>query len=83
MEKFLLKQPNGNQEDLTLLKVVIIQVALDKGNRYVICDASTGAVIDDAQHHGYTSFRKAENYASAHGWQVVNPCPYPESEPLF
>lgn len=53
------------------------------GTRYVIYDNTTGALIEDAQGHGFSTHEKAYNYAIAHGWDVTNPPCNPEINSLF
>ena len=52
-------------------------------SRYVICDATTKSVIENAQGYGFSTFEKAENFAVSHGWIVDNKSEKPTSDPLF
>lgn len=63
-------------------KIAYIQETV---GRYVITDATTGVVIDNAQGYEFSSHIKAENFAVSHGWIVVNTyeSELPTSESLF
>ncbi len=68
MNKFTSKDHTGAST-----KLVSIEYAPEiKGGRYVIYDAKTKTTLENAQGYGFSTYEKAENYATAHNWQVMN-----------
>lgn len=53
------------------------------GTRYIIIDAATGIIIDNAQGYGFKTTEAAFRYATSKGWIVVNPPYVLEINPLF
>lgn len=52
--------------------VTLIGIYTKNGNRFVICNAITGAVIDNAKGYGFKNERTAIRYAIPKGWQPVS-----------
>lgn len=61
---------------------VKISASKAHGQRFIIVDAITGTIIDDAQGFGFRSKSSAEAYADAQRWYVLNR-EVVESGPLF
>lgn len=59
--------------DILKRTVNISEVHVGPAVRYVLCDTSTNSVIEHAQHFGFTTPDKANNFALSHGWDVTNP----------
>lgn len=51
--------------------------------RYILIDAITGILIDNAQGYGFKNPEAAVRYATAKGWSVINHHFTPETNPLF
>lgn len=61
-----------HQEKITAETQRTVKLKAFKGQRYIIVDPTTGAVIDDAQGCGFKTETSAEAYAKVHGWQIEN-----------
>lgn len=64
-------------------KVKINTIETSTGTRYILIDAGTGIIIDNAQGYGFKTPEAAVRYATSKGWMVINPPYVPEINPLF
>lgn len=64
-------------------KIKINTIETSTGTRYILIDAATGIIIDNAQGYGFKTAEAAFRYATSKGWIVVNPPYAPEINPLF
>ncbi|MDE5608040.1 MAG: hypothetical protein K2I64_03805 [Muribaculaceae bacterium] len=60
-----------------------VKIAQRPDGRYIINDATTDTLIDDAQGYGFKMIKAAIKYAIPKGWQVINQIKESESYKLF
>lgn len=60
-----------------------VKITQRNDGKYIIYDANTAALIDDAQGYGFSSFKKAARYADNQGWIITNQPLTPTSPSLF
>lgn len=49
-----------------------VKIARRQDGRYIIVDATTNDIIDDAQGHGFKSEQSAVRYVIPKDWHIIN-----------